>query len=68
MSAMTVLQFCDAHDACDEGRKWALANCRDMQHAWETLKPEWLIWVATRPGVLTEKDLRMFAVWCARQV
>ena len=65
---MSIIEFCDRHDACEEGRKWALANCRDMDHAWEVLKPEWLIWVATREGVLDDRTLRLFAVWCARQV
>jgi len=65
---MSVLEFCDHHDACSQGREWALANCRDMDHAWETLKPEWLMWVATRRGVLDDRTLRLSAVWCARQV
>ena len=65
---MSVIEFCDRHDACEEGRKWALANCRDMDHAWDALKPEWLIWVATRRGVLDDRTLRLFAAWCARQV
>lgn len=65
---MSVIEFCDRHDACEEGREWALANCRDMDHAWEVLKPEWLIWVATREGVLDDRTLRLFAVWCARRV
>ena len=61
-------QFCSDHSACQESREWALANCKDMQQAWSTAKPTWLIWIATRPGVLTERELRLFAVWCARQV
>ena len=65
---MSITEFCDRHNACNDGRAWALANCRDMDHAWETLKPEWLVWVATRPGVLDDRTLRLFAVWCARQV
>ena len=65
---MSIIEFCDRHDACEYGREWALANCRDMDHAWDVLKPEWLIWVATRNGVLDERTLRLFAVWCARQV
>ena len=39
-----------------------------MKDVWEKAKPEWLIWVATRPSVLTDKELRLFAVFCARQV
>ena len=65
---MTIEEFCDLHDACDEGRKWALENCTSMNDAWEKLRPDWLIWVATRPRVLSEKDLRRFAVHCARSV
>lgn len=65
---MTIEEFCDKHSACDDGRVWALANCTSMRDAWGKLKPEWLIWVATRPGVLTNKELRLFAVHCARSV
>ena len=39
-----------------------------MEEVWEKAKPNWLFWVATRPSVLTDKELRLFAVFCARQV
>ena len=65
---MNIQEFCDHHLACADGRDWALANCADMQDAWCKLKPGWLIWVATRQGVLTDKELRLFAVFCVRQV
>lgn len=68
MSDMTIEEFCDHHKACKEGREWAIKNCRSMHDAWLRLRPDWLLWVATRPGVLTEKDLRRFAVHCARSV
>lgn len=68
MSDMTIQRFCDTHSACDDGREWALANCVSMQDAWNTINQEWLIWIATRPGVLTDRELRLFAVWSARQV
>ncbi len=64
----TTEQFCTEYNACSEGREWALANCKDMQEVWQTARPDWLIWVATRKGVLTEKELRLFAVFCARSV
>ena len=67
-NTMSIEEFCGLHVACKEGRKWALENCVSMEDAWAKLKPEWLIWVATRPGVLTQRELRKFAVWCARQV
>lgn len=66
---LTIEQFCDKHYACDDGRRWALANCATMQEAWDKCEnPDWLIWIATRPGVLDDKSLRLFAVWCCRQV
>ena len=63
-----IREFCDTHHACSEGRDWALANCTDMADAWGKLQPEWLIWVATRNGVLNDRTSRLFACWCVRQV
>jgi hypothetical protein len=65
---MTIEQFCTKHRACKEGKKWALASCVSMKEVWEKAKPAWLLWVATRPSVLTDKELRLFAVFAARQV
>jgi len=66
---MTIQEFCDKHNACREGREWALANCNSMQEAWDKCdRPDWLIWIATRPNVLDDKTLRLFAVWCCRQI
>lgn len=64
----TIEDFCDTHDACSRGRTWALANCSTMQEAWDKAPdPLWVLWIATRQGVLTDRELRLFAVWCARQ-
>ena len=60
--------FCDRHYACVDGKKWALENCSTMDDVWRRAKPEWLIWVATRDGVLDDKTLRLFACFCARQI
>lgn len=68
MNKYTIKSFCKLHDACDDGREWALENCKTMDDAWNTAKPEWLLWIATREGVLSNKELRSFAVFCARQV
>ena len=66
---MTIQEFCEKHNACREGREWALANCATMQEAWDKCdRPDWLIWIATRPNVLDDKTLRLFAVWCCRQI
>ena len=65
---LTIDEFCDKHNACADGREWALAHCENMADAWVKLPDDYLIWVATRPGVLTDLELRQFALWCARQV
>jgi hypothetical protein len=63
-----IQEFCDKHNACQEGKDWALENCQTMDEVWRTAKPDWLIWVATRKGVLADKELRLFACWCVRQI
>jgi hypothetical protein len=68
---MLITDFARKHDACPEGVKNALdLGCRTMEEIWA--HPEFAvsdrIWTATRPGVLTDRELRLFAVWCARQV
>lgn len=71
MSEMTISEFCDLHDACSEGRDWALATgCITMAELWqrEDIKYEWRMWIATCPGVMSDRDLRLFACWCVRQV
>jgi hypothetical protein len=65
---MTIKEFCERHNACDDGMQWAVNNCFGMKQVWNAAKPEWLIWIATRDGVLTDKELKLFAIWSARQV
>jgi hypothetical protein len=65
---LSIKEFCELNFACKEDRKWASANCRTMIDVWDTARPEWLVWVATRPGVLDDRTLRLFAVHCARSV
>ena len=66
-NSMTIKEFADKHSACVAGRNWAVLHCATMDDVWRTAKPEWLIWIATRPGVLPERELRLFACWCARR-
>jgi len=55
-NTMTIEEFCERYHACPEGRDWALQNCDSMADAWDKLKPEWLIWVATQCGAQTTDD------------
>ena len=66
MADMTIQEFCKRHGACQEVREWALANCQSMREVWDTARPDWLLWVASRRGVLDERDLRLLLVRSAR--
>jgi len=65
-----VEQFCRTYDACDAGAKWATAHHTTMRELWSdtTMRDDWRVWVATREGVLSDKELRLFACYCARSV
>lgn len=63
----TIERFCRYHVSGDDFIEWALANCSTMADVWVMARPEWVIWIATRKGVLTDRELRLFAVFCARQ-
>ena len=66
---MSIEEFCAKHGACHDGREWALAHCTTMREAWDTAPdPSWVVWIATQPGVMTDRDLRLFACWSVRQV
>ena len=55
------------HAACAEGFRWATSECATLREVWEAARPDWLIWVATRHGLLSDRDLWLFACWSAEQ-
>jgi len=59
---MTIEEFCRRHNACSDGREWAEENCATMQDVWRKAPVYYLVWVATRKGVLTESTARILAV------
>lgn len=68
---MKITDFCRMHNACTPGIEWALANgLTDMRELWERddLPAEYRVWIATREGVMSDRDSRLFACWCVRQV
>ena len=56
------------HGVRPKFENWCIFHCVSMAEVWDTAKPDWLVWVATRDGVLSDRDVRLFACWCARQV
>jgi len=63
--------FCDQHEACVNGRKWALTIGDDMAVVWDAMITEsrldWLLWTATRQGVFPSSTLRLLACRFARE-
>lgn len=72
---MKTRAFCRKFDACRAGTKFAL-KFDTMRDCYAALlagdaganSTEWAIWAATRPGVMSDRDQRMFAVRCAWRV
>jgi hypothetical protein len=66
-----IIDFCDKHNACTAGREWAMATgCETMRELWQRkdVPHDWRIWIASRPGVMPERDARLWACWCVRRV
>ena len=61
--------FLRKHDACNDGRDWALVTgCETVAEPWlrDDLKPDWRIWLAFR--TFPDNLLRKFACRCVREV
>ena len=61
-------EFAERFHPCTEAREWASTHCTSMRDVWDKAHPEWLVWVATQEGVLTEMQLRLFGLWAVRQI
>ena len=59
-----LLAFLETHNACPEGIKRAY-GFRSLEDAWDRAEPSDLVWLATRPGVLTAAELVAFTRFCA---
>jgi hypothetical protein len=60
--------YLEKHNACSESAVYALTQ-NSMKEVWDNCpKLKWLLWMVQREDKNPEKELRLFAVWCARQV
>lgn len=56
-------------DRDDTYRDWALAHCKTMQECWETVPdPQHLVWIASKPDVLTDDEKLRFALFCCELI
>lgn len=67
-SPSDIADFRDKHGDFQNVFELTLQNCKSMEDLWSKASSEWLIWAATRPGVLDDQTLRKFACWCVRQI
>lgn len=75
MNNVTTRYFCRKYRACVVGAKFAL-RFESMHDCYAALlngkagdhSAEWAIWATTRKGVMTDRDLRLFTIRCARRV
>ena len=65
---MTVAKFCDEHNACADGKAWAIkTGAANMAALWvlADMRIEWRLWIFERSDVDKKTAVR-FAVFCAR--
>jgi hypothetical protein len=61
-------KWLDKHDACADARAW-LDTQPSMHAAWQSCtRFDWMLWALDKHGGASDRDLRLFAAWCARQV
>lgn len=64
---LTPMEFCDQTKACEEGRIFASKH-KTMSAVWANCpNSNWLLWILDAiDAPPDEKNLRLFAIWCAR--
>ena len=75
MNNMTPTEFCHQFRACADGTRFA-RKYKTMRDCYAALlkgkagdeSRGWAVWTITQPGVMGGRDLRLFAVACARRV
>lgn len=75
MKNCTTRYFCRIFGACTAGMRFAL-KFKTMRECYGALlkgeagdkSAEWAIWTVTQEGVMSDRELRLFAVRCARSV
>ena len=68
---MTVADFIDKHEPCSTGADFAL-TFRSMREVWDALasgkgRPDWLVWLASRDGIVDRKVLVRATVHAVRK-
>lgn len=60
--------FYEIYQAPPAEKDWALSNCCSLADCWNRLPAKYLIWLATRPHVLSDADQYRLAAYCCRMI
>jgi hypothetical protein len=65
---MKLIDYCESISACEDALNWI--GDKSLSEAWETCnRGDWMIWLINNSeNDVTDKQLRLIAVDCARQV
>ena len=64
------MRFLREHRACTEAVDWLKANkIKSLSEAWEKCeRSDWMLWLMAEYGIKDDRNYRLFACWCVRQV
>lgn len=64
---MTPTEFLTQNKACETGRCYAM-GFKTMAEVWDNCpRGDWLLWILQKLKITPERELRLFACWCAEQ-
>ena len=64
---MTPTEFLTQKKACEAGRDYAM-GFKTMAEVWDNCpRGDWLLWILQKLRITPERELRLFACWCAEQ-
>lgn len=65
---MTTVGFVTEFRPCREGRDFAL-QYQNMSEVWDNCpRADWLLWICKQMNIRNDKQFRLFAVWCIRNM
>ena len=64
---MTPTEFLTQNKACKAGRDYAM-GFKTMAEVWDNCpRGDWLLWILQKLRITPQRELRLFACWCAEQ-
>lgn len=65
---MKPVTWCTRYGACEDATAW-VSQYDDWADAWDACeRADWMLWLMRKKHIGNDRDLRLFACWCVRQV